>query len=327
MVEAVPECGVQRRKDERVLGGGPGRDSIAHHPVDVPVLGDVVGVLVIGAESDPLRPELLDEREQRTQVPRHRRLADEEPHAGPQPLAPFLDGERLVVRADSGGGVGVQLLTEDARRVAVHMRRPGESELRQLGGVAGDDAREVHHLGDPQHPPAAEEALEVALSERPARRLESRGRDARRSHEVDVERQIRAEVEQPVDAVRAEHVRELVRVGDHGRRPEREHEPRELVREQLRRLEVHVRVDEARDDVAARGVDLFLAGVVAESGHVAVGDRDVVLEPLAREDREDVAAADDDIRRLVAAGDRDSPGQLHLATIPVRPIRLPAWRC
>ena len=77
VVEAVPECGVQRRKDERVLGGGPGRDSIAHHPVDVPVLGDVVGVLVIGAESDPLRPELLDEREQRTQVPRHRRLADE----------------------------------------------------------------------------------------------------------------------------------------------------------------------------------------------------------------------------------------------------------
>ena len=44
----------------------------------------------------------------------------------------------------------------------------------------------------------------------------------------------------------AEHVRDLVRVGDDGRRPERQHEARELVDEQLHRLEVHVRVDEAR---------------------------------------------------------------------------------
>jgi hypothetical protein len=54
-----------------------------------------------------------------------------------------------------------------------------------------------------------------------------------------------ARVEQPVDAVGAEHVRDLVRVGDDGGRAERQHEPRELVDEQLRRLEVHVRVDEA----------------------------------------------------------------------------------
>ena len=51
-------------------------------------------------------------------------------------------------------------------------------------------------------------------------------------------------VEQPVDAVDAEHVRDLVRVGDDGGRPEREHEPRELVDEQLHRLEMHVGVDE-----------------------------------------------------------------------------------
>ena len=64
-----------------------------------------------------------------------------------------------------------------------------------------------------------------------------------------------AEVGEPVDAVRAEDVGDLVRVGDDGRGPEREDEARELVHEQLRRLEVHVRVDEAGDDVlaAARG--------------------------------------------------------------------------
>ena len=50
----------------------------------------------------------------------------------------------------------------------------------------------------------------------------------------------------PVDA---EDVRDLVRIGDDRGRPEREHEPRELVDHELHRLEVHVRVDEAGDDV------------------------------------------------------------------------------
>ena len=84
-----------------------------------------------------------------------------------------------------------------------------------------------------------------------------------------------ADVEQPVHAVGAEHVRDLVRVGDDGGRPERQHEPRELVDEQLRRLEVHVRVDEPGHDEAAGGVERLAALVVAEAGDVAVDDRDV----------------------------------------------------
>ena len=63
-------------------------------------------------------------------------------------------------------------------------------------------------------------------------------------------------------AVGAEHVRDLVRVGDDGSRAEREHEPRELVRQQLRRLEVHVRVDEARHDETPGRVDDLAAVVV-----------------------------------------------------------------
>ena len=78
-----------------------------------------------------------------------------------------------------------------------------------------------------------------------------------------------------MDAVRAEHVRDLVRVGDDRSRPEREDEPGELVDEQLRRLEVHVRVDEAGDDEAAGGVERLRALVVADSGDDAVHDRDV----------------------------------------------------
>ena len=58
-------------------------------------------------------------------------------------------------------------------------------------------------------------------------------------------------------------------------------------------------------DVAARRVERLRALVVAEAGDVAVDDRDVGVEPLAREDREDAAAADDEVGGLVAARDRE----------------------
>ena len=113
-----------------------------------------------------------------------------------------------------------------------------------------------------------------------------------------------------MDAVGAEHVRDLVRVGDDGGRPERQHEPRELGRQQLRRLEVHVRVDEARDDVGAVGVERLGALVGAEAGDDAVADRDVDVEPLAREDAEDAAAAHDEVGRLVAPRHREPAPQI-----------------
>ena len=81
-------------------------------------------------------------------------------------------------------------------------------------------------------------------------------------------------------AVGAEHVRELVRVGYDRSGAEREHEPCELVGKELRRLEMHVRVDEPRDDVRARHVQNLVPVVVAEPRDEPVGDRDVDLQPL-----------------------------------------------
>ena len=73
-----------------------------------------------------------------------------------------------------------------------------------------------------------------------------------------------------MDAVRAEDVRDLVRVGDDGGRAEREDEARELVHEELRGLQVHVRVDEPGDDVLAARVDDLAARVLAQASDVAV---------------------------------------------------------
>ena len=261
-------------------------------------------------------PNSLDERRKRGQVARHRRFTDQEPDAGAQPLSALLRCQRLVVGADPRRGVGVQLLPGDAGRVAVDVLGALQPELRELALVAGDHAREVHHLGEPEHAAAAQEALEVAVVQRAPRRLEARRGHARRRHEVDVERQVGAEVEQPVHAVGAEHVRDLVRVRDDRGRAERQHEPGELVRQQLRRLEMQVRVDQPGHDESPAHVEGLAALVVAEAGDIAVDDGDARVEPLAREDREHAAAPKHEVGGLVAAGDGESAGEIgHWATI------------
>ena len=128
-----------------------------------------------------------------------------------------------------------------------------------------------------------------------------------------------------MDSVDAEDVRDLVRVCDNGRRAERQDEPRELVDEQLDRLEMHVRVDEPGDDPASGGVEGLLAVVVAEPCDHAVGDRDVDLEPLPREHGEHTPAADDEIGGHVAAGDGEAALQrFHAAHLSAAPALVQA---
>ncbi len=121
---------------------------------------------------------------------------------------------------------------------------------------------------------------------------------------------LRADVDEPVDAVGAEHVGDLVRVGDDGGRPERQHEARELGRQQLGGLEVHVRVDEPGHDIGAVGIEGLHSLVGAEPGDDAVADSHVGVQPLPGEDAEDAAAADDEIGRLVPSRHRQPAPQI-----------------
>ena len=112
-----------------------------------------------------------------------------------------------------------------------------------------------------------------------------------------------------MDAVDAEHVGDLVGIGDNRRRAEREHEPGELVDEQLHGFEMHVRVDEAGDDVAPRGVDRLVAIVVTEPGYDAVHDGNVDPQPFPCEDRQHPSATHDDVGRLISSSNGDPAGE------------------
>ena len=62
------------------------------------VVGDVLGLAIVGAERDPARAVFGEQRQQRVQVPCGGSLSDQKPHPRAQPLAPLVDAVRLVVR-------------------------------------------------------------------------------------------------------------------------------------------------------------------------------------------------------------------------------------
>src|SRR5436190_21546515 len=66
-------------------------------------------------------------------------------------------------------------------------------------------------------------------------------------------------------------------------------------------------VDEAGHDVTAGGVEHLTAVVLPEPGHEPVAEGDVGVQPLAGEDGEHAAAADDEVGRLAAPRDGDAP--------------------
>ena len=165
MPEAVPRRRVDRRQHDGVLRSDARGDRLAHHPVDVAVLGDVLGIAVVGAERDPGGAELPHQRQQRLEIARHRRLADQQPHAVAKPLASLVGRQRLVIRPDAGRDVRVELLPEQSRCVAVDLDALGESQLVELAGIAVDDSGEIHHLGEPEDAAPTEQALEVAAQQ------------------------------------------------------------------------------------------------------------------------------------------------------------------
>ena len=166
MPQPVVARGVDGGHDHRVLGADSIFHRHAHHLVDVPLLDDEPRLAVVGAEHAPVAPVSLDEGEQVAQVAGDRSFAKHHPH----PEAPFLQrlfvGGRFVVGPNARGDVGVESRPANARRVAVDVVGETGLQLRHLGFGAGDDAGEVHHLGDADRAVPAQQALDVAGGER-----------------------------------------------------------------------------------------------------------------------------------------------------------------
>ena len=294
---------VARGEHERVLDPYPLGDRHPHAVVDVAGGHERVRLPVVGAQRHPVGPVPEHGRDEVAKVPRGRALADEEPH----PLAALLLGlvelGALVVRLDARRQVGVELAAAHPGRVAVHAAVARRGDLGEDLGVAADDAGEVHDLGDADGAVGVEQLGELAVADLGARALEGGGGHAARRADPEGEREPASGLGERDDAGNPEHVRDLVRVGRDRRRAVREHAADELVHPELRRLEVHVGVDEAGREGGTGDVDRLECLPRTPPGDDAVDDGEVGRDPLARARHEHAATGEQQVGRGVAPGD------------------------
>ena len=173
-----------------------------------------------------------------------------------------------MVGLDPGRQVGVEPAAADARAVPIDPPPARGRDPREHLGIARDHPGEVHDLGDAMGAVAVDQLGDVARAQLGAGALQRRSRHAARRVHAERERHRLGRLDQRQDPRDAEHVRELVRIdGDRGRAV-RQHRRDELIDPQLRRLHVHVRVDEPRRQRGPADIDRFVRA--SRSPHPAI---------------------------------------------------------
>ena len=258
---AVAQAENARGRDRRGAVGGERRRAEfyrrADEKIEMPLLGDVERIAVVGAEGDEGRIALGDDGAERMQVLAHRPFADQHLHALHQLLARFREVGHLVVGAHAGSQIAVEGQAAEQRAVSVDGARLKRRELGEAGRVAGEEARKIHEFGEAQHLRMIGERQKIADLEPRAGRLEVGRRHAARKLHAQVHRRRHRGVEEIAQARLPQHVGDLVRIADRRGHAMTQHAAVEFERRDQRAFDMEVRVDEAgRDDLSA-DVDLI----------------------------------------------------------------------
>ena len=197
----------------------------------------------------------------------------------------------------------------------------GCGQLRVHAGVALNDAGIVHHFAQPDYGVPVHGAADVLRPDFRAGVLETGhgGHAGRRCYEH-FQRRARRVLHNGLHARKAHDVADLMRVGEHGRRPVRHGGAGVLPRRDHGRLQVHVPVHEAgREVFPARvhhfGIRADTVRRVAHKRDPACGDRHAGMrQDLARTDVDQPRVRNHKFRRLLAGRD----GRELFRTLPQR---------
>jgi hypothetical protein len=306
----------------------------ADHVVQVPMLGDVERVAVIRAEGEERRVPLRDQGREGVQVARHRPLPDQHRHPLRQLLQRLRSARRLVVGADAGREVAVQVHATQQRRVAVDVPPLEGAQLGEAARVAREHARVVHELGQADHLRMVRDLQQVRRVEPRAGGLHARRRHAARELDAQVHHGALGRLQEVADALHARDVGDLVRVADRRRHAAGRDAALELEGRDEGGFDVQVRVDEAGHENEARDVDLAPAAVAAERADDAVAaDRHVARQQRARDQVEDPPALQHQLGRFGTPPLPDRRGKIesrpaHAVASPLSGIlRQRAGRC
>jgi len=249
-------------------------DRQSQEVVDVALVEEVLGVAVVGAQGAARQGGRRDHGQQVDKVFGSRTLAKKNPHPAAQLLHRLVGGQALVVRTDPAGDVGIEPPASESRSMAVH-RPPGECvELGVDLRIAEHRSRNVHHLGQPQHPRLAGQGCEIRRRQTGAGGRKIGGRYTGWCHDQHVEREVGGGGEHPAHAVKTRNVGNLVRVAHHRRGPTRDDRARELGRDHHAALQVNMGVNQTRQQQSTAEINPLpgVAGLTHGSND-AVHDR------------------------------------------------------
>src|SRR5690606_5004737 len=148
VAKAEYDCRGTARGTVNVMQGTTLGYEPADRGIEVTFLGDVERVAIVGAQRDERRGVLVEDFGQGVEILADRPLADEDGHALHQLFAGLAGGGRLMVGADAGGEVTVELEIGEQGGVAVDVTALEGLQLGYDAGVGGEDAGVVHHLGE-----------------------------------------------------------------------------------------------------------------------------------------------------------------------------------
>ena len=210
------------------------------------------------------------------------------PHEQVQPetqlLARFLELGALVIGADAGQRIGVQIFPAQSRRMPIDHLAAAGVDLGQLAFVTEKYAWIIHQLRHACDAIVRHHEGEIVGGKTRARCFQMRRRHARRQHDKKIDRQIFARFEHVTDSVHAEDVRVFVGIDDHRARAMRDHRARKFRYRDHRAFDVEMAVDQTGREISAADVDDFPRFIIAEADHTAVVHRDVCFVNLGAQD-------------------------------------------
>ena len=187
-------------------------------------------------------------------------LTDDHLHAGTDARATLLERRTLVVGGDAGTGILVALVSGQSGGMAVNGLPMPERRLDLCHHllVACQHSRVVHHLTQEPDVRTCHQLLGVLRIQHGAAGLylATNGRHAAGRTETEVESHLTAGAYHEVDSLDAQHVADLVRVGNHADGAVSNDQAPELARRHHAALNMYVTVDEARHQIRPRGLAL-----------------------------------------------------------------------
>ena len=286
-------------------------DKAAQRVVHMPLVGKVVGVLIVRTGEETAEIEGRDRRAVDFQVVRRGAVAKLHIHAAGDLFRAFFGGAALMVGRDARRKIGVERVAADVGRMTVDdlSRLVRRFDLFKGVLIGRKHPGIVHHLPQPVEERAFDLMRGLRAVQNGAARFEGRSRHARGKLQKDVERfdALLADAgERLFDVLRARDaadVDELVRIGDDARRAVRDGEPRKGFGGEQGTLHMDMGVHQpGEDDKPAAVVDFLPLVPLAEGGDRAPFDGDLRLFYISREYIEDARALDDKVALFALHG-------------------------